>query len=139
MSAELPAAQSPPRRGPFSLRVARARHDLHNSTAHILGFAELWLEELQEKGGDPLSLGLELIHRTAVQIMARIDEDLGQARIEAGAFNLSSLQNQLCEQALQIVEAAESLSHEARARENELLKSDLSRIAAAARLVNELA
>src|SRR5439155_2190742 len=119
--------------------MARARHDLHNSTAHILGFAELWLEDLQAKGGAPLSPGLELIHRTAVQIMARIDEDLGQARIEAGAFNLSSLQKQLYEQAWQIVEAAESLSHEARARENELLKSDLSRIAAGAPHLNDLA
>src|SRR2546427_11607017 len=119
MNAELPAQESLPRRAAFSLRAARARHDLHNSISHILGFAELWLEELQEKGGGPLPSGLELIHRTAVQIMARIDEDLGPARIRAGAIDLPSPQKQLCEQALQIVGATENRSHEARARRNE--------------------
>src|SRR5436190_18584979 len=49
----------------FSSRVAKTRHDLNNSIAHILGFSEMWLEELQEQAGGSLHSGLQGIFRTA--------------------------------------------------------------------------
>src|SRR5690349_7520517 len=109
-----------------SLRMARVRHDLHNSIAHILGFSEMWLEEIQEKevgrvvlnAPSQLKPGLQVIFRAAGQMMARINEDLGQAKLEAGATDLSSLQRALSEQTTQIVEATEELGHEPSALED---------------------
>jgi len=92
----------------------------------------MWLEEIQEQE-------LELISRTAGEMMAQINEGLNAAKIEAGLVNLPSLQREVCRQAAQIVAAADSLSRQRRALEDELFKSDLSRIAAAARHVHETA
>src|SRR5712672_1974052 len=51
MSADPP---SPPALPSLTLRVSRARHDLHNSIGHILGFSEMLLDEVQEPGQEKL-------------------------------------------------------------------------------------
>jgi adenylate cyclase len=144
MSIDLSADNSPPRRAApsdpeLTLRLVKARHELHSSIAHILGFSEMWLEELQGKAGDSLQPGLQLIFRTASEMMEYINEGLAQAKIEAGPADLSALERRLCEHTSEIIAATESLARDPHSVENGVLKSDLSRIAAAGRRIEELA
>jgi sigma-B regulation protein RsbU (phosphoserine phosphatase) len=139
MKADLSAAE---RRDPvedcaFGLRVSKARHDLHNSIGHIVGFSEMWGEDLQEQGCESLQREMQFIYRTASEMMTQISEGLNASKIEAGLVELPSLQRQVSSQASQIIAIAEGLARQPRALEDELFKSDLARIAAAARHVSE--
>jgi adenylate cyclase len=123
---------------PFPLRVARVRHDLNNSITHIVGFGEILLEEVQEQGREPLRADLELINRTAGEMMKHINESLNSQRIEAGLAALAQLQERLCDAASQIGAAVERLTRNSHGQE-QVFQSDLSRMAGAARRVSELA
>src|SRR5437667_7333871 len=115
MKADLPAQEATEARGDsqLSLRVTKARHDLHNSIGHILGFSEMWLEEFREEE-------LELIFRTAGEMRAQINEGLSAPRIESGVVDLPSLQSQLCGEAEQILGAANNLAGQPRGVGDEL-------------------
>src|SRR5262245_14388865 len=119
MKADSPAQEKDSQ---LSVRVTKARHDLHNSIGHIVGFSEMWLEEFKEEG-------LELIFRTAGEMRAQINEGLSASRIEAGLVDLVLLQSQVCAEAEQILAAANTLAGQSRALADELFKSDLGRIA----------
>src|SRR5262249_1649239 len=123
----------------FGARLLKIRHEFHNSLAHILGFGELWLDELPETGDDALKQGLQTICQTAARMMARVNEDLLEAKVEADPAALAGLRRELEEQASRIIIATENLARESQARGNELFKSDLARIAAAGRGVYDLA
>ena len=123
----------------FGLRVSRVRHDLNNAIGQILGFSEMLLEEIQEQGRAKLRPELELIHKSASQMIAQTDEILQAAKIESGRADPRLLQRHLCAQAARILSALEHLAHKARAVEDDVFKDDLSRIGTAARLAQELA
>jgi adenylate cyclase len=123
----------------ISSRVIKARHELHNSLGHILGFSEVMLEEVQAQGRDDVCSNLEFIRRTAGKIVAQIDEGLDAPKIEAGFSDLSSLERQVCEQAAQIAATADTLVRNATALPGGGPESDLLRIAGAARHTVELA
>src|SRR5438067_13031042 len=110
MKANPPSVEAAEKQGgsELSLRVTKARHDLHNSIGHILGFSEMWLEEFREEE-------LELIFRRAGEMRAQINEGLSAPRIEAGVVDLPSLQSQLCGESEQILGAANSLAGQPRA------------------------
>jgi len=40
----------------FTSRVSKARHDLHNSVGHIVGFSEMWVEEFREQNSEVLQV-----------------------------------------------------------------------------------
>jgi class 3 adenylate cyclase/CheY-like chemotaxis protein len=124
---------------PFSLRVAKARHDLHNAIGQILGFSEMWLEEAQEQRLEGLQPCLQKICRAAGEISARIHEDLDATRIEAGRSDLPGLQSHLCFLARQILEATEALIRVPDQHGEGVFRADLARIAEATRRVDELA
>lgn len=123
----------------FGLRVSRARHDLTNAIGQILGFSEMLLEEIQERGREKLRPELELIHKSAGQMIAQTDEILQAAKIESGRADPLSLQRHLCAQAARILSALEILARKARELEDDVFKDDLSRIGTAARHAQELA
>src|SRR5258708_5055145 len=89
----------------LTLRVSRARHDLHNSLGHILGFSEILLEGVEEPGPEKLRPELELIRRLATQMISQTNDALDAANIEAGRADLPALQAQLGESAGRIVAA----------------------------------
>jgi class 3 adenylate cyclase len=124
---------------PFQLRVAKARHGLHNSIGQILGFAEMLLEETQEQGHVNLRGGLELILRKASQMVGQINDSLDAPKIESGLVDLRQLQKRVSEHSIQIVTATESLARKSRAPRNGDFKSDLARIVGGARQTLELA
>jgi len=122
----------------FPLRVARVRHDLNNSITHIVGFGEILLEEVQELGREPLRADLEFINQTAAQMVEHVNKGLDAQRIEAGQADLAHLQASLCDAASQILAAIERLMRASQGLDN-VFKSDLGRMAGAARRVSELA
>lgn len=124
---------------PFTLRLAKARHGLHNSLGQILGFAEMLLEESQEKGRVRLRGGLESIQRTASQLIGQINECLDAPKIESGFVNLRQLQQRVSEHAAQIITTAEGLARKSRAPKDGVFKGDLARIIGGARQTLELA
>src|SRR5215471_15115499 len=104
------ATEGPSPSEQFSLRVATARHDLHNAVGQILGFSEMWIEEAQEQRREELARSLEKVCRAAREMAARIHEDLDASRIEAGRSNLPKLQGHLCDLARQILQVTEDLN-----------------------------
>lgn len=119
--------------------AAGLRHELHGSIAHILGFSEIWIEEFSGNEDGTLKRGLSLIFQTASQLMVLVNEGLPAVKAEMGAAQLSLLRKQLGEQASEIIKASEDLARDPRAVADEVLKSDLARIATAARHVQDLA
>jgi adenylate cyclase len=134
-SSPSPATVSPS----LTLRVSRARHDLHNSIGHILGFSEMLLDEVQEPGQEKLRPELELIQRLAAQMISQTNDTLDAASIEAGRADLPALQAKLGEGAVRIVGAANTLARKSRKLKGDAFKSDLWRITTAARKTQELA
>lgn len=124
---------------PFSIRVAKARHGLHNSIGQILGFAEMLLEESQEQGRGQLRGGLESILRSASQMIGQINDSLDAPKIESGLVDLRQLQQRVSEHSVQIVTTAESLARKSRAPKDGVFKSDLARIVGGARQTLEVA
>ena len=124
---------------PFGLRVARARHGLHNSIGQILGFAEMLVEEAQEQGHSHLRAGLETIHRTATQMIGQINDGLDAPKIELGLVDLRQLQRRVSEHSVQIVTIAKRLARKARPLKDANFKSDLGRIIGGAEQTLELA
>src|SRR5438552_18726497 len=96
----------------YALQAAKARHELHSSIAHILGFSEMWLEEMQQGGSETTRSGLEFIYQAGTQMMTQINEELAHPKIEAKQADLSSLQRQLCENSVQIISATGRLAIE---------------------------
>ena len=119
--------------------VGKLRHELHGSITHILGFSEIWVEELREEGNSALKQGFDLITEAARQMMAQINESLPPAKVEPALAQVLSLKTQLSEKSSQIVAAAADLAHDPRALADETLKSDLARITASARHLQDLA
>jgi hypothetical protein len=123
----------------LTLRVSRARHDLHNSLGHILGFSEMLLDEVQEPGQERLRPELELIQRLATQMISQTNDTLDAASIEAGRADLPALQAKLGEGAVRIVGAANTLARKSRKLKGGAFTSDLWRITTAARKTQQLA
>ena len=119
--------------------VRKLRHELHGSITHILGFSEIWVEELQDLEDARIKKGFDLITHTARQMMAQINENLPAAKAEPTLAQVSSLQRQLAEKGGEIVETAEQLGCDPRSLVNETLKSDLIRISESARHIQDLA
>src|SRR5207245_7349958 len=97
---ERPSSTSDPK---LNLRLIKARHDLHNSIGHVLGFSEMLLEQAQEQGQDPLRPELERLVQSAKQMIAHINEDLHTSKIEAGLSNIPALERLLCAWATQVI------------------------------------
>src|SRR2546430_16170346 len=88
--------------------LTSVRHELHGSIAHILGFSEIWIEELHESNSDTLKAGFNSIFRTATRMMAQVNEGLPQ--LKGRLAELAAFQRQLCEKASEIVDVTEELA-----------------------------
>jgi class 3 adenylate cyclase len=120
---------------PSALDLAKLRHDLLNAIGHVLGFAEILLEQVQEQPGNRLGVELEVIQQTASRMIARINDGLDAAKAELIPAHLDAV----CEEAARIVHCAEGLDPAALEQAGASFKSDVSRIIGAARQVRQLA
>ena len=119
-------------------RVGKARHDLNNTIGHVLGFAEMLLEEAQEPGQEKLRGDLELIYQTGKKLVTQISEALDANRVAASRSDFREFHRVVHEQARQIIAAAERVSKTSRKLKDDVFRSDLGRIAAAARKAMEI-
>src|SRR5262252_7374144 len=94
------------------MRVMRMRHDLHNSTGHVLGFGEMLLEEARERGRDQIRPALEELVRGANEIIAQINEQLETSRIQTGMSDLPGLERLLLTWANQVAVSVENLKEQ---------------------------
>src|SRR5438477_4603471 len=94
----------------FTSRVSKARHDLHNSIGHIVGFSEMWVEEFREQNSELLQREMQGIFQAACEMTAQINEGFNVAKFEAGLIDLASVERQICGRASQIVATAEILA-----------------------------
>src|SRR5438105_13103134 len=114
LKAELPIQESAAPSAGLTLpqlasQLIKARHDLHNSIGHILGFSEMLLEEVHEQGSNHLRDELEIINQTATRIMAHIHESLDPVKLQATLENSLSFERRFRGQTSQIVATAETL------------------------------
>jgi CheY-like chemotaxis protein len=122
----------------FARRVAKARHDLRNPVAHILGFSEMLGEKAREHGYNYIKGRLELIDRAAAEMIEAINGCLDPKKIQAGESDVAALGEKLRRLATRIASVTDALSRKPLVRKDEVFSSDLARIAGAARQVQEL-
>jgi len=123
----------------LNLRVIKARHDLHNTIAHVLGFSEMLLEDAREERLHNLCPKLELLVKTGEEMILHVNENLVGSKIEAALSNLPRLERLLCSWANQVIASVELLSHSPSKRNDRAFQTDLERIAGAAQRTRELA
>ncbi len=123
----------------FPARVSKARHDLNNSIGHVLGFAEMLVEEAQEPGQGKLLRDLELVFQTARHLAAQTSEALAARRVAAGHRDFREFHESVCKLSGQIITASGRASKNSRKLKDDVFRDDLARIAAAARKAMEIA
>ena len=111
---------------------AHLRHELRTPLNHIIGYAEMLLEEAEDGAQGELMAGLRRVHEDARRVLQLINEFLAPARIEAGMVDLGRLPMELGEPLDQIIATGRGLRAEAARTGAEDLLPDLDRIAAAA-------
>src|SRR5690242_8680147 len=79
----------------LNMRVIKARHDLHNTIAHVLGFSEMLLEDARKDGLHHLCPKLERLIRTGEEMIAHVNENLVTSKVESGLANLPRLERLL--------------------------------------------
>ena len=122
----------------FPARVSKVRHDLNNTLGHILGFAEMLVEEAQEAGQKKLLPDLELVFRTAQTLVEQTRESLNTARVAAGRRDFREFHESVRELSGQIITAAGRVSKKSGALKDDVFRSDLARITAAAQKTTEI-
>ncbi|MGH7088107.1 MAG: histidine kinase dimerization/phospho-acceptor domain-containing protein, partial [Stellaceae bacterium] len=53
--------------------LARLRHELHTPLNHIIGFAEMLLEDTEDAATVRIAPALQLVHDEARQLLRRLD------------------------------------------------------------------
>jgi class 3 adenylate cyclase len=124
--------------GEFALRVARVRHDLHNSIGQIHGFSEMWIEDFDIQGRDDFSSSLGRVHQIASRMSALTAQTLQPAEIEAGRANLPAVQQQLSDFSREILEDLKTLRRKSK-KLDEVFTADLARMESAAHKALEVA
>src|SRR5512144_1908016 len=66
--------------------LANLRHELRTPINAIIGYSEMLIEDAQDHGQDTLAADLDKIHSAGSQLLARVNEILDPARIEAGGL-----------------------------------------------------
>jgi adenylate cyclase len=112
--------------------VAQLRHELRTPLNHIIGYSELLLEEVAERGRAELEPGLHRVHEDARQLLGLINDFLAPSKIEAGAVNLGRMPAELAAPLDQIIATGENLKEQAIEARVEDLLPDLERIGLAA-------
>ncbi len=122
----------------FARRVTHLRHELNNFITHIVGFTDILLEETEGGGLDPIRPDLGVITSSAARMLARIDAGLDVQKIERAEVNLADLTGALDESAAQVSMAVDRIARTAGGA-GEVFRTDLFRIAGAAKRISELA
>jgi class 3 adenylate cyclase len=116
--------------------AAQLRHELRTPLNHIIGYAELLLEELADGGKPELATGLAALRVDARQLLTLLNDVL--ARGQAGPPDLAAARGTLGAPLERIRAAGEALRRQAAQTNAESLLPDLERIRAATDRLGEL-
>jgi class 3 adenylate cyclase len=116
--------------------AAQLRHELRTPLNHIIGYAEMLLEELEDGHKPELAAGLGRVRDDARQLLTRLNEVL--ARGQTGAPDLAAARGTLGPLLERIRSAGETLRQDAAEAGDTSLLGDLDRIRSAARRLAEL-
>jgi adenylate cyclase len=116
--------------------AAQLRHELRTPLNHVIGYAELLLEELADSGKPELSVGLGALRTDARRLLALLNDVL--ARGQAGPPDLAAARDTLAAPLERIRSAGEALHHQASQTNAVTLLPDLDRIRAATDRLVEL-
>ncbi len=138
MSSPPPPNPAPPEDSEWVRRVAKARHDLRNPVAHILGFSELLIEKARDQGYNFLKARIELVQRLGNELVEQINRGLDPVTLQAGLSEIRALQQLLQKHSAKIASLTDTLRRKRLVRQDEVLSGDLERIGGAARRLQEL-
>jgi len=115
---------------------AQLRHELRTPLNHIIGYAEMLLEELQDGDKAGVAPGLATLRADARELLTLLNEVL--ARGQAGAADLVAARDRFRPPLQRIRASADALRRKAADAGAEALLADLDRIRAAAARLDEL-
>ena len=136
---DLPAMNSGAASNPFQQQVIKARHDLRNPLAHILGFSEMLADHARKQGHDALRADSLAINGLAEQILAQVNRALDLATVETRRGEFPQLQEHVGTLARQILTLTDAASQRFGALKDDVITNDLARIAGSARQLLDLA
>ena len=116
--------------------AAQLRHELRTPLNHIIGYAELLIEELADGGKPELASGLAALRTDARQLLTLLNEVL--ARGQAGRPDLAGARDTLSAPLDRIRSACDALRRQASQTSGEALLPDLERIRTATDRLGEL-
>ena len=116
--------------------AAQLRHELRTPLNHIIGYAEMLLEELEDGAKPDLAAGLSALRADARQLLTLLNEVL--ARGHAGPPDLAAARDTLGPPLERVRSAGEALHREASKAGGGPLLADLDRIRTATARLDEL-
>ncbi|MBN2507899.1 MAG: hypothetical protein JXQ71_14525 [Verrucomicrobia bacterium] len=131
-------ARQPPAGSAFDRQVSRARHDLRNPLAHILGFTEMLIEKTGAQGLNFLKSRLQVIERSARQLTDAVNTELDPERVAAGPVHVARLQERIERVCARIIEIAGRLRQKPVVRADAAFDDDLGRIMGAAQRLRDM-
>ncbi len=122
----------------LNARRARIRHDLKTPINHILGYAEMLLEELPAKSRDIYSSDLNKIINAGKQLLSQVRFHFDDSQTRPTKLDLPRLQHEFRTPLNHIIGYAEIIIEQAEDSEEALVIKDLGRIVSAAKTLLEL-
>ena len=111
--------------------LAWIRHELRTPLNHIIGYAEMLMEDAEEHESAGLMRDLKAIHAAGQDLLTLVSDNLSEPAVRAGKVDLRALHAELRSRLTAIIGYSELWQEEASSQGLELLVPDLSRIAAA--------
>ena len=78
--------------GGFKKRLSKLRHDMRTPVGHMIGYAEMLEEDLEEEAAKMHSGDLQAIQNAGHKLLALIDDHLSASRESAEEINVSDAQ-----------------------------------------------
>jgi len=116
--------------------AAQLRHELRTPLNHIIGYAEMLLEELEAGDRPALAAGLSALRTDARQLLALLNEVLAQGH--TGPPDLAAARDTLRPPLERVRAAGDLLRRQASEAGNDALGADLDRIRTATERLDEL-
>lgn len=121
----------------FAALLSKIRHDLRTPVGHVIGYAEMIEEELEESGQEN-ARDLQAIQNAGQRILALIDDHFSAGKTSSDQISIADAQFQIRGQLNHISGYAEMLREEAVDNDDQDMISDLDKIIQAEKTIVRL-
>jgi len=122
----------------FKNRLSTLRHDMRTPVGHMIGYAEMMEEDLDEEAAKMLSGDLQAIQNAGQKLLSLIDDHLSASIGDVDEVDVSNAQFQMRMQLNHVAGYAEMLREEAIEEDRDELIGDLAHIANASKNLLDL-